>query len=38
MKLDAKVSLVPEGEDIPDIFTTTTKDTVRFTKPRGGKE
>lgn len=38
MKLDAKVSLVPEGEDIPDIFTTTTKDTVRFTKPRVGKE
>ena len=38
MKLDAKVSLVPEGEDIPDIFTITTKDTVRFTKPRGGKE
>ena len=38
MKLDAKVSLVPEGEATPDIFTTTTKDTVRFTKPRGGKE
>lgn len=38
MKLDAKVSLVPEGEATPDIFTTTSKDTVRFTKPRAGKE
>ena len=38
MKLDAKVSLVPEGEATPYIFTTTSKDTVRFTKPRGGKE
>lgn len=38
MKLDAKVSLVPEGAEVPEVFITTEKDTVRFTKPRGGKE
>ena len=38
MKLDAKVSLVPEGEDLPDLFEEVRKDTVRFTKPRAGKE
>lgn len=38
MKLDAKVSLIPEGEDTPDVFITTEKETVRFTKPRSGKE
>ena len=38
LKLDAKVSLVPEGEETPDVFITTSKDTVRFTKPRAGKE
>lgn len=34
VKLDASVTLVPEGEDIPDVFIVTKKDTVRFTKPR----
>ena len=38
VKLDAKVSLVPEGDDLPDIFEEIRKDTVRFTKPRAGKE
>lgn len=34
VKLDAKVSLVPEGADLPDLFIVNEKDTVRFTKPR----
>lgn len=34
VKLDASVSLVPEGEETPDVFVVTKKDTVRFTKPR----
>ena len=38
VKLEPKVSLVPEGEDLPEIFIVNEKDTVRFTKPRGGKE
>lgn len=38
VKLDAKVSLVPEGEDLPDLFEEIHKDTVRFSKPRAGKE
>ena len=38
IKLDAKVSLVPEGEDLPDLFEEVHKDTVRFTKPRASKE
>ena len=38
MKLDAKVSLVPEGQETPDVFITTSRDTVRFTKPRAGKD
>ena len=38
MKLDAKVSLVPEGEELPDLFEEIRKDTVRFSKPRAGKE
>lgn len=38
VKLDASVSLVPEGEDIPEDFIVTQKDTVRFTKPRGNRE
>ena len=36
--LGASVSAIPEGEPVPDEFIVTTKDTVRFTKPRGGKE
>ena len=38
VKLDAKVSLVPEGDELPDLFEEIHKDTVRFTKPRAGKE
>ena len=38
IKLDAKVSLVPEGEELPDLFEEVHKDTVRFTKPCAGKE
>jgi hypothetical protein len=38
LKLDAKVSLVPEGDDLPDVFVVNEKDTVRFTKPRKTKE
>ena len=38
IKLDAKVSLVPEGEDLPDLFEEIRKDTVRFSKPRATKE
>ena len=37
LTLGASISLVPEGEPAPDIFNTTTKDTVRFTKPRASK-
>lgn len=37
LTLGASISLVPDGQETPDIFTTTTKDTVRFTKPRAGK-
>lgn len=36
--LGANVSDVPEDEDLPSCFKVTEKDTVRFTKPRGGKE
>ena len=38
IKLDAKVSLVPEGDDLPDLFEEIRKDTVRFSKPRATKE
>ena len=38
IKLEAKVSLVPEGEELPDVFTVDTKDAIRFTKPRAAKE
>lgn len=38
VKLDAKVSDVPEGSELPACFKVDEKDTVRFTKPRGGKE
>lgn len=31
-------SAVPEGEDLPDVFTRETEETVRFTKPRKAKE
>ena len=32
--LGASVSALPDGEDIPDVFTVTKRDSVRFTKPR----
>jgi len=38
IKLDAKVSLVAEGDDLPDVFVENRKDTVRFTKPRAAKD
>jgi len=38
VKLDAKVSLVPDDMELPDVFVVIEKDTVRFTKPRGAKE
>ena len=38
IKLDAKVSLVPEGEKLPAVFVENKKDTIRFTKPRNTKE
>ena len=37
-KLDAKVSLVPEGEELPEYFKEDTGTAVRFTKPRASKE
>lgn len=36
--LGASVSAVPEGEDRPDVFITSTKQTCKFTKPRASKE
>ena len=38
IKLDAKVSEVPEGTELPKCFNRTETDTVRFTKPRASKE
>ena len=38
IKLDAKVSLVPEGEKLPAVFVENKKDTIRFTKPRNTTE
>ena len=38
MKLGAKVSMVSEGDELPDIFVQDHKDTVRFSKPRATKE
>ena len=34
LTLSAAVSNIPEGEDMPDFFTTTTKPSCKFTKPR----
>lgn len=36
--LGASVSLIPEGEELPDYIVRTYKDTARFTKPRNVKE
>ena len=36
--LGASVSLVPEGEDLPDVFHQEIRPSVRFTKPRSSKE
>ena len=38
VKLDAKVSEVPEGTELPAVFKVTETPTIRFTKPRGNKE
>lgn len=38
VKLDANVSAVPEGEDLPDVFTQEVKTAVRFLKPRASKD
>lgn len=38
VKLDAAVSAVPEGEDLPDVFTQLRKQSVTFRKPRASKE
>lgn len=35
--LGASVTLVPAGEETPSVFTVTTRDSVRFTKPRADK-
>ena len=34
LTLTASVSAVPEGEELPEVFVTTERDSVRFTKPR----
>lgn len=38
IKLSGKVSSLAEGEELPDYFTTTSTETVRFSKPRKAKE
>ena len=38
IKLEAKVSLVPEGAELPDVFIVDKKDAIRFTKPRAAKD
>lgn len=38
IKLDAKVSEVPVGLELPACFKVDERETVRFTKPRAGKE
>jgi hypothetical protein len=38
VKLDAAVSAVPEGEDLPDVFTQLRKQSVTFRKPKASKE
>ena len=38
VKLDAAVSAVPEGEDLPDVFTQSRKQSVTFRKPKASKE
>ena len=38
VKLEASVTLVPEGQELPDVFDRSVTPTVRFTKPRAAKE
>jgi hypothetical protein len=38
VKLDAAVSAVPEGEDLPDVFTQSRRQSVTFRKPKASKE
>lgn len=38
VKLSASSSLVPEGQELPDVFDVSVTPSVRFTKPRAAKE
>lgn len=38
LKLSASIKAVPEGADLPEVFTRTEQDTVRFNKPRSSRE
>lgn len=38
LKLSASVKAVPEGVELPEVFTRTEEDTVKFSKPRKAKE
>lgn len=38
VKLGASASLVPEGQELPDVFDRSVTPTVKFTKPRAAKE
>lgn len=38
LTLGASSSLVPEGQELPDVFVRTISDTCKFTKPRAKKK
>ena len=38
VKLGANSTLVPEGQELPDVFEVSVTPAVRFTKPRAAKE
>ena len=38
VKLGASASLVPEGQELPDVFDRSVTPSVKFTKPRAAKE
>ena len=38
VKLGASATLVPEGQELPDVFDVSVTPAVRFTKPRAAKE
>lgn len=38
VKLGASSTLVPEGQELPDVFEVSVTPSVRFTKPRAAKE